>query len=216
MRILVFGDSIGQGLLDAELGGWANRLAVDTMAIGLQNPKDEWFDVLNASISGDCSSDLLARFDAEVKARIWKQEPIVILIAIGINDTHLSHGQPVATFEDYTSNMKRLISRASSYSDHVFVVGMNPVDDTITDPVGWDESVCYRSDRIWGFEQALRKVTREENVTFVPVFEDFKIGLEQNQKLLEDGVHPSSAGHELIYRNVKVALGSVLTPKHFS
>ena len=85
MNILVFGDSIAYGANDLELGGWVNRLGLH-----LDKKYDYDYNVFNFGVSGEITTEVLARFDSECKARCGKQgNETVIIFAIGINDTSM-------------------------------------------------------------------------------------------------------------------------------
>src|SRR3989344_3552583 len=90
--ILVFGDSITYGAWDTN-GGWVQRLRTYLDKKQLADPK-LYYELYNLGVSGDTSTDLLERFEAETKQRIKRmsaKEEIIIIVAIGTNDSIINN-----------------------------------------------------------------------------------------------------------------------------
>src|SRR5476651_375488 len=86
-RILIFGDSITWGAVDEDGGGWAQRIKqyVDkkTLTPGYAS------SVYVLGVSGDTTEDLLKRFNSEVQSRLDDESNLMIVFAIGTNDSYI-------------------------------------------------------------------------------------------------------------------------------
>lgn len=208
MRILVFGDSITQGYFDSQ-GGWTERLRrLYDMRI-LNNLSGEWTELFNLGISGNTTKGLIDRFDNEVKARIWRDEPFTFVFAVGINDTARDEGVRERSNPDqYREELKQLIVQAKNYSKKFMFIGLSVIDEEIVKDrpnKPWE----FSNNRIYEFEKVLSDVCNQENVPFVPIFEKFQAE-QQKRNLLADGLHPNDAGHQLIYELVLPELEKLL------
>ncbi len=198
MRILIFGDSITYGCND-EKGGWAERLRMDPDF----TQKDHTFYPLG--IQGDTSEGVLKRFDGETQARFKEQKSFIIL-AIGTNDTQYLKTEERNRFseEEFNSNYLKLIKLAKKHGSGVLVLGLPPVDETRVNSMSWSVEKSYFEARVNLFNSKIKALTQEYSLSFVDIMRLF----EQNcdKSLLDDGLHPNSKGHKLMYRDVKKSL----------
>jgi len=189
--IQVFGDSIVYGAWDKEQQGWVNRLRI---YLDKKNNDDE---IYNFGVSGDTSADLLKRFDAECrssKTAIGYGVPLVILIAIGTNDSSLTNGQNRVGKEMFISNLQELINAARKYTNKIFFLEILPVEESKTSP----ESTNAFIDE---YNLVLHKICKKNEVELIKTHDAF-----MKEHLSEDGLHPNSAGHELICNAVTQTL----------
>lgn len=206
-QVLVFGDSIAWGAWDREGGGWVERLWKALAEKNVADPELH-YRLYNLSISGDTTGWLLERFDSEAMQRMGFREDgerIVIIFAIGINDTKflLDQGATMVAAQQFESNIEALIRRAKGHTSNIVLVGLTPVDkktEKLTKPLGY----VYRNEHIKRFDGIIKSICTKNRVHFIEIFGDFKAkGVEG---LLEDGLHPNDAGHKLIFRAVKRVL----------
>lgn len=113
-RILIFGDSITWGANDSE-GGWATRLKVYTDEQTVAG-KEDYDTVYPLGVSGNKTDDLLVRFEAEIKSRLDDESNIVVLIAIGVNDSQFQlkteeNRVPIRRFQ---ANLAKLLTIAQA------------------------------------------------------------------------------------------------------
>jgi lysophospholipase L1-like esterase len=214
MRILFFGDSITQGFWDVR-GGWAQRLINDyhgkNLAGMLSDPSFDGIEGFNLGISGDTSTDLLERFEHETRVRRWKNDPLLLVFMIGINDARLQQQRVVADVYDFQENLEKLLDRAADLADGVLCVGLTAVDEANTDP--WPYSgtgAQWSNNRINAFEDTVKQTASRMDIPFVPVHDQFLAALEAGQELLSDGLHPNEAGHQLIAELVRPTLDEVV------
>jgi len=199
-NILIFGDSITYGAWDEE-GGWAQRLrkVIDERIIKSQFNK--YHVLYNLGIPGDQTGDLIERFEQEVKARSQEEETI-ILFAIGINDSsyHNPTGSLSTSFHQFQKNISQLISLAREYTEKIVFIGLTPVDELKVDPMPWYEGYSYKNDHIRKYDEAIQDRCKKENIPFIPVFQEWV--KTDYKKLLIDGVHPNTKGHEVLFEIV--------------
>lgn len=201
MNLLIFGASITWGAWDKE-GGWAQRIKNFADNKAITTDLKNYVAVYCLGVDGDDTNDLLERFDSEVKARIDKENKTLILVEIGINDSQyiLNENRHRVSPEEYKNNMLKLIAKSNQYDADLLFVGLTPVDKRV-DPIPWRQDSTYRLELVKKYEDIIKEVSREQNVTFIEIMSKFmKRG---HRNLLIDGVHPTTEGHKIIYEEVK-------------
>jgi lysophospholipase L1-like esterase len=208
MRVLVFGDSIAQGFWD-EQGGWVSRLIKHYHEISRRSRLEgDYVEMFNLGISGDKADKVLARMEAEITARKWHDEPFALIFAVGVNDSYIKNGEPYCSTEEYAQNIVSIINKARNYSQKILFVGPTSVDETLTNPVDWD-NIVWTNQRIKQFDAVLHEVCAAQNVPVVDVFDKYVAG-QAGQNLFEDGEHQNEAGHQLLAELVRPALDKLL------
>lgn len=202
MNLLIFGSSITWGAWDKE-GGWAQRLKSFCDNKASETNFDSYTAVYCLGVSGDNTNDLLERFDTEVKARIDEEESTLILIEIGINDSQfvLAENQHGVSPEEYRENLLKLIEKSKQYGTGLIFIGLTPADDSKVDPTPWTPGKSYRLEFVKQYEEILKEVAKEQNISFIEVMSKFMEG--DYKSLLTDGLHPNTQGHQIIYGEVK-------------
>jgi lysophospholipase L1-like esterase len=198
-RILVFGDSITYGDCDKE-GGWVIRLRKFLDERQLDN-----YETYNLGIPKDeITKSLLKRFVNETKIRISNNiKRNIIIFAIGINDTEYNNSKKNTRYnlKRFKNNIQKLMKLSRKFSKSVLFVGLTPVDESRVDPIPWFKPYSYKNEYISKYNEIIKSVCNENNVKFIEVFEVF---MKLNYKnLLEDGAHPNSEGHKIIFEVVK-------------
>ncbi|MDE1869056.1 MAG: hypothetical protein KGH60_03795 [Candidatus Micrarchaeota archaeon] len=197
--ILCFGDSITFG--EGYNGGWCGYLKrwFEDMEEGNQ--------VYNLGIPGQTSSELLARFEAETKARLrFKRsaDSYTTIIAIGVNDAKYNgsiSGQNALVSEDaFRSNALGLMREAKSFKQKVAFIGLAPVDESKT-LVPSDVGTVLANERVARFNEIITECCKKDGLPFLDLN---KIMLKRDYKmLLEDGLHPNAKGHRFIFTRVR-------------
>lgn len=206
MRVLVFGDSITQGFWDTE-GGWVQRLRAHYDSLQVKDLSTDQPTIFNLGVSADTTTNLLERFEPEVKARA--NQEVVIMFCIGTNNAAVEgNGRQWSTPEQYKKDLEMLIEKARRFTDKIMFVGLPPCDDSKTTPVSWID-IHYTNERIFEFETVMREVCQAQNIPHVPIFEKLKTTFEGGQELFADGLHPNNAGHELIASIVRPELNAL-------
>ncbi|MCW6160113.1 MAG: GDSL-type esterase/lipase family protein [Candidatus Micrarchaeales archaeon] len=218
---MIFGDSSVYGAWDNN-GGWVNRLREPIDVKNLVDPDIAYF-VYNLGIPGNTSVDVLKRFEAEYKERLYPgvtQETIVIF-GFGANDSMVSIAKDTSTvpIREFESSVNRLADLARERTKKVIFIGPAPVDESKVNPIPWDKGYAYKNARIKEYDNVIKAVCRKKNIMFFGLFDEL---LKLDYKtLLEDGAHFSPAGHMVIYELVREYLtkNKILnfeTPKRYS
>jgi lysophospholipase L1-like esterase len=191
-RVLIFGDSITQGLWDRQ-GGWAQRLIADYLAQAIDNLEADTPLLFNLGISADTTVELLARFEHEAKLR---QRPgMAFVFAIGTNDTRIDGSTPFSTPEQYAANLELLITKAKQFNtSKLLCVGLQPCDEARTTPVSWRDTT-YTNERLKLFDQTLQETCTNLGVAYVSIFDAYQRRQTTEGTMLLDGLHPDDAGH---------------------
>jgi lysophospholipase L1-like esterase len=197
--ILCFGDSITFGRGEMPSIGWVGRLKDYFEVKGSHN------GVYNLGVPGHTSTDLLKRFDVEIKGRIRIKRPsdeYLILIAIGTNDCKFDGGpennKPRTTDDQFKKNIEELIKRANNYQAKLVFIGLPPVDKFRTLPY---EETWFEPERVKLFNNLVKELCKENNVLFLDILD--VMSKENYPLLLEDGLHPNSKGYQFMYEKIK-------------
>lgn len=200
-QILVFGDSIAYGAWDKE-GGWVSRLRKFIDEKNLTDPDFECL-IYNLGVSGDTTEDLLERFEFELEQRLDEEMETILIFSIGVNDSQFvkSKNSIKIPQEKFRANLEELITAAKKYSSKIIFVGLWPVNEEKTNPVSWDEDKFYKNDSIRNYSNVIKTICEKNQVHFIDLFglllkEDYK-------KLLEDGLHPNSQGHQKFFEIIR-------------
>jgi len=184
-------------------GGWADQLKVFCMKRELENPEFD-YSVYNLGISGDNTDDLLERFEFETKQRLHKEDEIIFIFAIGINDSCFVKSKNIflTTENNFKKNIQKLIEIAKKYSSKIIFVGLTPVEENKTNPISWSiTGESYKNKYIKRYDNIIKFICEENKIYFVDIFDEFnKIDY---KRLLEDGLHPNSKGHQKMFEVVR-------------
>ncbi len=194
--ICVFGDSITWGAYDYEKGGWVERLKV-FMAENSDN------DVYNLGVSGNKTPHILSRVESETKVRTEEAEDIVLIFAVGINDSYFVHSENrlMTPPEEFKTNIEKTIERAQVITSKIIFVGLTPVDETKTTPIPWNTDKSFKNEYIQKYNNFISSICKDKNIYFVEILDKW---LQSDyQDLLEDGLHPNSKGHQKIFEAVR-------------
>ena len=157
------------------------------------------FDAINKGISGNRISDLYGR---------WKEDclnlkPDVLSILIGINDIYANFNCGNGSDTQRFKKLYRLmLDEALEINPDLLIVIMEPFFGTAKDNDDWDK---YAKEQIGAFALASKEIAKEYNAVFVPLQDMFDEYAAKTDifKLLWDGVHPTTGGHQLIARRWK-------------
>ena len=207
MKTIVFqGDSITDARRSREEDQFRGSGYVTMTAgkIGLDFPGK--YNILNRGVSGDRIVDLYAR----MKADILNLNPDVLTILIGVNDTWHAYGPdngvPVAKYEKVYD---LLLCEIKEDLPECKIVILEPfvLPGCDTEEI-FDE---FYADIVLR-QQVCRKLCAKHDLPFVPLQKPLEALAEQtsNDYVLFDGVHPTSAGHAVISRELYKVLQPVL------
>lgn len=140
----------------------------------------DWnFEVVNAGVSGETSAGGLSRID-------WVlQRPLdVLIIELGGND--MLRGIPPGATKQ---NLRGIIERTRAH---------NPDAEIIL--AGMEALPSYGAAYVHEFRSIYQDLAREENVLLVPFILDGVGGVPELN--LDDGIHPTPRGHQIVAENV--------------
>lgn len=206
-KLFFLGDSITAGAWDPK-GGWAARVIGEIMRMNIEANFEGFYCLpYNLGVSGDQIPELLKRMDAEIDARIWKEDNndvAEIVIYIGVNDSIImvDEERPAFSEDEFSKNVKTLLEKAKALSIHVTVLGLLPVIEKLVNPMPWAPNKAYENERVRIFENILKQNCEALKVDFFPLFDRWS-QLQNLKDVLIDGVHPSEKGHELLANEVK-------------
>ncbi|MBR4050951.1 MAG: SGNH/GDSL hydrolase family protein [Clostridia bacterium] len=157
------------------------------------------FEVINRGISGNRIANLYGR---------WKEDcinlkPNVLSILVGVNDIYGNFECGCGSDTERFKKIYRLmLDEAIEVNPDVLIVIMEPFFGTSKDNAEWDK---YAKANIASFAAATKEVAEEYNAVFVPLQDIFDEYAKKTDifKLLWDGVHPTTGGHQLIARRWK-------------
>lgn len=181
------------GLLGA---GYVRRVAE------MSNIGEPKLNVVNTGISGDRTTDLLLRWDADVIDR----HPGVLTILIGANDMWRRYDADTPmSADEFRVNYEVLLDRARSVLDLRELVLMDP----FVVPVNEAQSRWYAED-LEAKIAVVRELAGRYNAIHIPLHDILaeRASLEGAASVIDDGLHPSAGGHELIAQ----AWWSIVTP----
>ena len=155
-------------------------------------------NVFNRGASGDRVADLFGR---------WREDclnlkPTILSILIGINDIILEwDGGKGSDPERYEKIYRLLLDEVLEQNPDIFIVIMEPFFGEKKEP----ELNEFFKSLIGKYSEKTRKIAEDYNAAFVPLQDMFDDYAKKTDvyKLLWDGVHPTTCGHQLIARRWK-------------
>jgi len=166
-------------------------------------------EVFNLGVSGDTTRSLLARIEAETKARTWKRDLPVVAVAIGANDGLFEGGRQWVNPDEFRGNLEKILRILKPLANKVVLVGSPACDEAQTCPVPWGD-FAYTNRELQRFEQTMQEVAARHKLSFVPIYQGFKQRLDNGDALLADGLHPNDAGHRHIAEQVLPVLDTIV------
>ncbi len=206
-RILVFGASIVWGAWDSE-GGWVTRMKKYTDKQAIDNQMENYDTIYPLGISGDNTDDLLKRFGNELTSRLDEDSNMVVIIAIGINDSQfdISDNKNGVSITKFKSNLAKILKTARDNTKQIVLVGLIPVNDALLHPMPWKPTHGYSNVHVKKYDDVIKKLAKEKNILFIDLYKHFSE--KDYKKLLSDGLHPNTEGHKVIYTKVLAELKS--------
>ncbi|MHA6531363.1 SGNH/GDSL hydrolase family protein [Paenibacillus sp. BAC0078] len=150
----------------------------------------------NRGISGNRISDLYARWNEDA---IYLQ-PDVLSILIGVNDIwKMTNGEPGGVTDRYERAYRHVLQETREVLPQTKLVLCEPfILNTGAPAVAWEEW----SKHITHYQQVVRELAEEFDAVHVPLQSVFDAAALRTDAAywLWDGVHPTTAGHDLLAR----------------
>lgn len=199
--LLIFGDSITWGAWDPA-GGWVQRLRcyLEKNKNGQGHPSHH---VYNLGINGNTSDEVLRRFEFEVQQRLVEEEDVLLIFAIGVNDSQLLIKESTVkmTIEQFNHNLEKILNQARRYTKSIIFVGLLPVVERKVTPVPRNTSISYKNNRIRFFNESLQTFCKSHAIYYIDLWDNWI--KKDYSSMLEDGIHPNERGHQDISNSVK-------------
>lgn len=161
--------------------------------------------VYNRGISGNRIADLYARWIEDC----LKLEPTILSILIGANDIIFQYNNNFdSSPERYKKTYKLLIEEVLERNSETKIIIMEPFFGKHK-----EAELCeYVKNNISFYQKVAKEIAEEFGLIFVPLQEVFDEASKRCDifELLWDGVHPTTAGHQLIARQWKKCVENAL------
>jgi lysophospholipase L1-like esterase len=183
VRIVAIGDSVIYGRKDAEASGWVTLLRQRAESI------DPAAAVFNLGIGGHTSNDVLDRIDREVPVR----EPNVVIVGVGLNDCRGTQNGLEVEPVRFVENLREIVRRCYTWDAQPVLCEMNPISET-------DSYLEYTyTHSNWShYNEIIRRTASDTNS---PCLQFGSLAnFTEEAGMLTDAIHPSSSGHEAMYR----------------
>lgn len=166
---------------------------------------DKNVEIINRAISGNRISDLYGR---------WKEDclnlkPTILSILVGINDVwFVRENKSGSEPERYERIYHMLLDEVLEQNPDTLIVVMEPFYGDRPD----ESEDAHMKEFIRPIAAKARKVAEDYNAVFVPLQDMFDSYREKVDiyKLLWDGVHPTTCGHQLIAHRWKACVEKAL------
>jgi lysophospholipase L1-like esterase len=205
-RIFIFGDSIGQGFYDEKNGGWVQQLQRYFFKEAIEEKSD--VNIINLSVSGHSSTEVLARIHFEISNRI-RPVGMLTILAIGVNDSYEKHGIKRTPPEKLNENINQIIQEVKALGSELLILGCTPCVNDRVQPTSWNSALWYDTADLRKYESILQRCAADADVEFLPLWEALNSKM-QDEELMPDGIHPNTTGHEIIYNEVSRKLRVIM------
>jgi acyl-CoA thioesterase-1 len=172
-RILVFGDSLSEGIFIRPKEAWP-MLLIDKFRVAGLN-----YEIMNASQSGGTTTDGLARLGPHLKRRID-----ILILELGVNDAF--RGVPLPQIR---GNLQQIIDRVKTASPGVRLIICGVALPNYS-----------ADDYITRFTEMYSELAEKNGAALVPSLLENVMGDERLN--LPDRLHPNAAGHKVLAETV--------------
>ena len=161
--------------------------------------------VYNRGISGNRIADLYARWIEDC----LNLKPTILSILVGINEMIFEYDHNCgASPERFKKTYRLLIEEALESNPDTQIVIMEPFFGKHREAAPGE----YIKNNVGFYQKASKEIAEEFGLIFVPLQEVFDEASKTNDifELLWDGVHPTTAGHQLIAKQWKKCVENAL------
>lgn len=158
-------------------------------------------------IHGETTDGLKKRFAQEVEVRRRHDDTsYTFIFAYGANDaTWLTDKEQFkATIDDFESNLKEVIEQAKHLDATIYVIDITPVNEKYSAHLVTRNKSCLNK-YIDEYNQRLNEVVADTGAQLIAVNRVFKEN-DLESVLIDDGLHPTQRGHDIIFQEVKSAI----------
>lgn len=201
MKTILFqGDSITDWYRSTGPGYGMGYPLLVSAALGYEKPNE--YNFINRGIAGNRIVDVYARIEQD----IINLKPDYMSILIGVNDAwhNIDWANGVDNEkEKFEKIYSMLIEEIKAELPEIKIMIMEPfclkgcsTDNTAEIPNKWE---IFKS-KVEKRSESAKRIAEKYNLTFVPLQQKFDeaVNLAEEKYWLEDGVHPTPMGHEII------------------
>jgi lysophospholipase L1-like esterase len=146
----------------------------------------------------------------EIVARTSNNENMVVIIAIGTNDSvfKLDSNDTETTPDKFKNDLAAVVDIAKKYTKEVILVGLLPCEEDKMQPMPWSRSgKSYSNQRLGMFNDCISDVAASQDIIFIDMFKEMM--MRDVGVYLHDGLHPNAAGHQYIADKLKKIVGTM-------
>lgn len=204
--ILCFGDSITYGESDVINGGW-----VSLLARYYQNKESTEAHlktlVYNLGIASETTDGLKRRFQSEYQNRLLAKSTSIVILSYGINDIVIHKNKNKVPQEYFIKNLQHCIDVAKKGNAILIINSLLDFSQDFDGKKNQHLELRYLAD-IKRYNQSLRELSKHNDCVFNELNYRFTHDRDA-QYLAEDGLHPNSDGHQLIFSEVVKQLDNI-------
>jgi len=208
-KIVMMGDSITQ------IGGSPKGyVTLVTQTLNSLDPGTK-FEVINAGISGEKSTDMHRRFQKDVIDR----HPDMVTLSVGVNDVWHNFRNPEWTARVATGDSGRGVDLPTYIKEvdaMVTEAGAANIKMVLVSPtLVYEDLECAENQRLRQYVDAEHDIARKHHIPFIDLNAAFRQAVKKYQEeageetllLTVDGVHMNDAGNALMANEILRSLG---------
>lgn len=195
--ILVEGASTAYGSGDPENGGWASRLHTNAIKHSIRNPNDPIM-VANFSYPGQTIRRMNAYLEQDIN-RMRAASKLAVVASVGLNEARIMPdcSEPILSIDDFDKELRTYLEIAEQTGVTPVLMGPQRIDDTRTQPTTYGSVI--KRETVQEYRQQVASVAAEADVPYIDI-DALQQPYPIDKVIAEDGLHPNSFGHEIIYR----------------
>ena len=179
--MIFVGDSYVAGVGDPAGQGWVGRVVAGAFAAGIP------VTAYNLGVRRDTSADVLARWQAEARARVVPDADCRVVFSFGANAATVENGAPRGAPADSVANLSQVLDEAAQLGLPALIVGPPPANDV------------EQHARIGELSARFARAAADHAVPYVETFAALRDSATWAQEAqAADGAHPAAGGYALL------------------
>jgi len=144
-----------------------------------------------------------ARFDEKLMKYGLPKENHLVIIQIGKNDSCFEKGEHLTSPEKFKQNLSKILLIAKENVNKIAFLSCAPIEEEKLQPYDKELGMSWKLETTNKYSNIIKEFCEKNNCLFIDIWTAFENSKEQ---LLEDGLHPNTAGHALIAEVVEKKL----------
>ncbi len=189
---IIVGDSITYGIGDMSGNGWASMFKEKIKG------NDDTITCTNlvhiVGFPGGTSETIVNRIEEIIK--IYRNDDMnnILILSIGINDSHVVYGSYKVDIDTYNKNICEIIDLCNKNNINIIVLGLTRL--VTNEKLIWRPEKYFANSDVEKYDMELEGICKKYGVRYISL----KDILGENDII--DGLHPSSSGHKKIFEKV--------------